>query len=257
MDRDQLLTEIGIDIWVRSDGSHSAPAAPVKLDSGAAKQSVLPKPAALQQQDDAQSEHNLNAMDSIEMLKDEVLVCQRCQLCETRFRSVPGFGDQNAKWFFVGEAPGAEEDRQGEPFVGRAGQLLDNIFRALGVARKDVYISNILKCHPPSNRDPKSKEIDNCRAFLYREIEIVKPEVVIALGGVAIRELLQNDMPLEKLRGKIHKLASTEIPCIVTHHPTSVLREPAQKRLVWEDLLLAKSVLTGASGHQVPKVMGR
>ncbi|HAY46794.1 MAG TPA: hypothetical protein DCY55_11010, partial [Gammaproteobacteria bacterium] len=227
MDRNQILTEIGIDIWIRSDEMGSKPDTPIKLKLDIAKQAALTDSSALQQQRIGQTPQKLDNGSSMDLLKAEVLVCQRCQLSKSRFRAVPGLGDIKAKWMFVGEAPGAEEDRQGEPFVGRAGQLLDNIFRALGVAREDIYISNILKCHPPTNRDPRSKEIDGCRDFLNRELQIVNPSVVIALGGVAIRELLQNDMPIDNLRGKVHKVASSEIPCIATYHPADILREPS------------------------------
>lgn len=262
MDRAQLLAEMGIDIWVRNSRKLTAPVDfgidtvlddtvnPDELASDSSKQAMLAGSSATQRHQTemgVEATQVLDSTDSMDMVRAEVMACRSCELCDTRSHVVPGVGNSSAKWLFIGEAPGAEEDRQGEPFVGRAGQLLGNIFRALGVSKQDVYVSNVLKCHPPGNRDPKSKEIDTCRAFLYREIRMVQPDVVVALGDIAIRELLQNDMPIDKLRGKIYQLASTDIPCIVTYHPTDVLREPEQKKHVWNDLLLAKTLVSETS----------
>ncbi|MBT5031529.1 MAG: uracil-DNA glycosylase [Proteobacteria bacterium] len=246
MDRQQILTEMGIEIWVPAVSEPSD-------SSGAGGQSVdqTVQPGSKEQSSDTLGAvlDNEQGEDSLNKLNSEVLACQRCQLCETRNNAVPGVGNPKARWMFVGEAPGAEEDRRGEPFVGRAGQLLDNIIRALGVDRKDVYIANVLKCRPPNNRDPQTTEVEKCRAYLYRQIELIRPEVVIALGAFAARELLQKELPIGKLRGQVHQLSDnlsnssskSGIPCVATYHPAYLLRDPGQKHQVWKDMLLAKT----------------
>jgi DNA polymerase len=143
----------------------------------------------------------------------------------------------------VGEAPGAEEDRRGEPFVGRAGKLLDEILRAVGLGRESVYITNTVKCRPPGNRDPAPAEMGACRAYLDRQIELVDPDVIVAIGKVAAQNLLGSDAPVGRMRGRPHALGG--IPLVVTYHPAYLLRSPAQKRLVWEDLCLARRIVQG------------
>ena len=144
----------------------------------------------------------------------------------------------------IGEAPGAEEDRRGEPFVGRAGKLLDEMLRAIGEARDSVFIANILKCRPPNNRDPKPDEAAACRSYLERQIELVQPRIVLAVGRIAAQQLLDSDAPVGRLRGKVHRLGDT--PLIVTYHPAYLLRSPSQKRKSWDDLCLARQVMSGA-----------
>ena len=175
-------------------------------------------------------------------LRDVVADCRRCGLCETRTQTVFGVGDTSARWMFIGEAPGADEDRQGEPFVGRAGQLLTSMIRATGLTRESVYIANVLKCRPPGNRDPKAEEAAACRAYLDRQVELVNPTLVVAVGRVAAQALLGTDVPLAKLRGRVHALGAARRPLVVVYHPAYLLRSPGEKRKAWLDLLQAKQV---------------
>ena len=174
-------------------------------------------------------------------LNSMVSTCQACPLGETRKHAVFGAGNPRGSWLFVGEAPGAEEDRRGEAFVGRAGQLLDKMLRAMGLSReKDVYIANILKCRPPNNRDPLGPEVQACMPYLQRQIDLLQTRVIIALGRFAAQGLLQVDTPLSQLRGTTQHYQG--IPLIVTYHPAYLLRNPIDKRKVWEDLKRALGV---------------
>ena len=146
-----------------------------------------------------------------------------------------------ADWLIIGEAPGAEEDRRGEPFVGRAGKLLDEMLRAAGQSREQVFIANILKCRPPNNRDPHADEAQACRSYLERQIALIKPKIILAVGRIAAQALLESDTPVGKLRGKLHHLG--DIPLVVTYHPAYLLRSPTQKRKSWEDLCLAMNAI--------------
>jgi DNA polymerase len=143
----------------------------------------------------------------------------------------------------VGEAPGAEEDRRGEPFVGRAGKLLDEMLLAIGLQRQSVFIANILKCRPPNNRDPAEDEAASCRPYLNRQIELVAPKIIVAVGRIAAQHLLGTDAPVGRLRGQRHELAGSKLPVVVTYHPAYLLRSPSQKGKVWQDLVLARRVL--------------
>ena len=176
-------------------------------------------------------------------LRERVAACTRCDLHSTRTQTVFGVGSQTARWMFIGEAPGAEEDRRGEPFVGRAGQLLTSMLKALGFARDDVYIANVLKCRPPGNRDPRPEEARCCRDYLERQIELVAPTLIVAVGRVAAQNLLGTDMPLAKLRGTVHALGDRRRPVLVTYHPAYLLRSPGEKRKAWQDLLLARGIV--------------
>ncbi len=169
--------------------------------------------------------------------------CQKCALHETRTQTVFGVGSETADWMIIGEAPGAEEDRRGEPFVGRAGKLLDEMLRAVGLDRKTVFIANVLKCRPPGNRDPHADESSQCRAYLDRQIELLNPKLILAVGRIAAQLLLGTDAPLGRLRGQEHKIGAAEIPVVITYHPAYLLRSPAQKRKVWQDLCLARSIV--------------
>ena len=166
--------------------------------------------------------------------------CTRCRLHASRTQTVFGVGSREADWMIVGEAPGAEEDRRGEPFVGRAGQLLDQMLRAVGLGRDRVFIANILKCRPPDNRDPAVDEAGACRGWLDRQIALIAPRLILAVGRVAAQQLLGSDAPLGRLRGQVHTLNNTEIPVIVTYHPAYLLRSPTQKGKAWADLCLAR-----------------
>ncbi len=176
-------------------------------------------------------------------LAQAVAACTACELHRTRTQTVFGTGDVLAQWMVIGEAPGADEDRQGEPFVGRAGRLLDAMLQAIGVQREQVYIANILKCRPPNNRDPRFEEIDCCEAFLQRQIQLVAPRVILAVGRIAAQSLLKTVTPIGRLRGQRHRLPGCQIPVVVTYHPAYLLRSPQQKRRAWEDLCLARSVV--------------
>ena len=174
-------------------------------------------------------------------LQAEVRACTRCALHKTRTQTVFGVGNQNARWMFIGEAPGADEDRQGEPFVGKAGQLLNAILFAMGLKREEVYIANVLKCRPPGNRDPQPEEVAQCEPYLIRQIELIRPQLIVALGRHAAHSLLKTEVPLAKLRGQ--KLSYHGTPLFVTYHPAYLLRNPADKRKVWDDLCRAKAAM--------------
>ena len=172
-------------------------------------------------------------------LEKEALGCTRCALHETRNKVVFGSGNVKAEWMFVGEAPGREEDRQGEAFVGRAGQLLNAILFAFGLDRDRAYIANVLKCRPPGNRDPHGEEVVSCESLLHRQVELVKPLVIIALGRFAAQSLLKTTDAIGRLRGRVHRYTPFDIPLVVTYHPAYLLRSPSEKRKVWADLCLA------------------
>ena len=221
--RAQYLEALGIDVWVpRRAGKPAAPP-------------VEPAPAgpvldpALAARWDA--------------LRSEVAACTKCPLHATRTQGVLGVGDPRAQWLIVGEAPGAEEDRQGEPFVGRAGQLLDAMLRAIGLARgANVYIANVLKSRPPGNRDPKPEEVSACMPYLARQIGLIQPRLILAVGRIAAQNLLATDAPLARLRGRVHRFGELNTPLVVTYHPAYLLRAPAEKRKAWEDLKFARGV---------------
>ena len=172
----------------------------------------------------------------------DVAACDACGLCQTRKQSVPGVGDIHADWLFVGEAPGAEEDARGEPFVGQAGRLLDNMLAALGMKRgEDVYIANVLKCRPPSNRAPEPSEVESCRPYLDRQIALIRPKLIVALGKSAATTLLNVDATIASLRGRIHRYHGVAL--IVTYHPAYLLRNLPDKAKAWEDLCLARATM--------------
>ena len=170
-------------------------------------------------------------------LRDCVANCTRCELSASRTNTVFGVGNPDADWLIIGEAPGAEEDRRGEPFVGRAGQLLDQMLVAIGQTRESVFIANILKCRPPNNRDPKPTEAAACRGYLERQIELIRPRIILAVGKIAAQNLLGGDEPVGRMRGRRHELDG--IPMVVTYHPAYLLRSPSQKHKSWSDLCLA------------------
>jgi DNA polymerase len=185
------------------------------------------------------SEENIAQLDW-EALEGAVAGCTQCELHRTRTQTVFGIGNRQAEWMFVGEAPGAEEDRRGEPFVGRAGKLLDAMLAAVGRKREEVFIANVLKCRPPNNRDPHGEEVMQCGAYLLRQIELVKPRLLIALGRFAAQSLLNTSRPIGKLRGEVFQHAASQTPLIVTYHPAYLLRNPLDKRKAWQDLCLIK-----------------
>jgi DNA polymerase len=213
--RRAYLEALGIDVWLPRD--HADPEAPAE----------------------AVEESPGEPLDW-EALRLAVADCTGCSLCESRTQTVFGVGDPDADWMIIGEAPGAEEDRRGEPFVGRAGKLLDEMLRAVGQGRDVAFIANILKCRPPNNRDPRPDESAACRQYLDRQIALVRPKIILAVGRIAAQLLLDTDAPVGRLRGTVHRLDAT--PLVVTYHPAYLLRSPAQKRKAWDDLCLARRV---------------
>jgi len=172
---------------------------------------------------------------SLEELRAAIGDCRRCKLCSGRTNLVFGVGNPRAKLMFVGEGPGRDEDLQGEPFVGRAGQLLtDIITKGIGLKREDVYIANVVKCRPPDNRDPEPDEVAACEPFLKKQIDLIGPDIIVALGRFAVQTLLQSKMPITKLRGNWHSYHGIKL--MPTFHPAYLLRNPADKKLVWEDI---------------------
>ncbi len=244
------LEALGVDAYflrrrVEQDAGAVRPPAAVAEPPRPASR-VAPGPAAVTPAGPAPVPHRA-APDGVALLDwaalaTKVAGCTRCRLHETRTQTVFGVGSHDADWMIIGEAPGAEEDRRGEPFVGRAGQLLDQMLLAVGLPRDRVFIANILKCRPPGNRDPSAEEAQACRGFLDRQIALVAPRLILAVGRIAAQHLLATDAPLGRLRGRAHLLKSTEIPVVVTYHPAYLLRTPSQKRKAWEDLCLARRV---------------
>jgi len=179
-------------------------------------------------------------------LQAAVAGCQACGLCRGRKNTVFGTGDVQADWMIVGEAPGENEDLQGEPFVGQAGQLLDNMLRAVGRSRagqgaQGAYIANVLKCRPPANRNPQPQEVAQCEPYLTRQVALVRPKIILAMGRFAVQSLLKTEEPIGRLRGRVHRYEG--VPVIVTYHPAYLLRTPADKAKAWADLCLAMNVL--------------
>jgi len=191
---------------------------------------------------------DLSVHTTLEEIKKEIGTCTRCGLCEERTQVVHSIGDPNARLMFIGEAPGADEDAKGEPFVGRAGQLLTRIIDAMGFQREDVFIGNINRCRPPGNRAPKIDEADQCRPFLLREIEIVKPEVIVVLGNTACQNLLNTKEGITKLRGNFQDYFGVKV--MPTFHPAYLLRDPSKKKLVWDDMKQVMELLNSEGGSK-------
>lgn len=212
----QYLEAMGIDVWmpiaIADDRRASA------IDAVA---------------DNAQPE----PVDSWAALQSEVAQCLKCGLCKTRTQTVFGSGNKKADWMIIGEAPGQSEDQQGLPFVGKAGLLLTEMLRAMGLDREEVFIANIVKCRPPSNRDPDPIEIETCKTYLLRQLALIKPKIILAVGRIAAQALLNTDESIGKLRGKIYAL--NETPVVVVYHPAYLLRSLPDKRKAWADLKLA------------------
>jgi DNA polymerase len=218
--RRAYLDAIGIDVWTRRDEPS------VAIPGGDARDATAP-------------------VIDWRGLRQNVAGCTRCVLHKSRTQTVFGTGSERASWMIIGEAPGAEEDRRGEPFVGRAGKLLDEMLRAIGLERSEVFIANVLKCRPPNNRDPSQEEAAQCRDHLEMQIDLLQPRIVVAVGRIAAQQLLNTDAPLGQLRGKTHSLRDGKLPLIVTYHPAYLLRSPSQKSKAWEDLCRAKHVVQG------------
>lgn len=177
-------------------------------------------------------------------LEKQVAQCKTCELHRSRTQTVFGVGNRQTNWLFIGEAPGADEDAQGEPFVGKAGQLLNNMLRAIHLNRENVFIANIIKCRPPGNRDPLPEEMTNCQTFLQHQIQLIKPKLIIAIGRVAAQHLLSTTTPIGKLRGQQFEYGDDKIPLIATYHPAYLLRRPREKRQSWQDLQFIQQKMT-------------
>ncbi|MBS0416439.1 MAG: uracil-DNA glycosylase [Proteobacteria bacterium] len=269
--RNQYLQAMGVDVWVSrrpaADVDRAGAAAAVEavapgapgVSGGsaarapAARSAVETAPAvtvaaasAVPSPTEARATADVPTITTWESLRSEVLACTKCPLHGSRTQGVFGVGNRESQWLVVGEAPGAEEDRRGEPFVGRAGHLLDAMLKAIGLSRgRNVYIANVLKSRPPGNRDPKPEEVAACLPYLMRQIELLRPRVMLAVGRIAAQNLLATDAPLGRLRGKVHHFGELNTPLIVTYHPAYLLRTPSDKRKAWEDLKFARSVFQG------------
>ncbi len=235
-----------IDAVPAAAAAAAPPAAAVAATTPARATSALPPSAAPPAAATTPRVHRIAALTWNNFAAD-VDACNACGLCRTRQRTVPGVGDTKAEWLFVGEAPGAEEDVRGEPFVGQAGRLLDNMLGALGMTRdRNVYIANVLKCRPPNNRTPEAAEADACRPYLERQIALLQPKIIVALGKSAASLLLGGDASIASLRGRAH--AYRGVPLIVTYHPAYLLRSPTDKGKAWADLLLARQTVAAGAG---------
>ncbi|MDD5411551.1 MAG: uracil-DNA glycosylase [Methylobacter sp.] len=226
----QYLEAMGIDVWVpRASANH--------------EQSF-----AVIENADSFSPAGSESTESViwNSLQAEVASCTKCSLCKTRTQTVFGSGNKHADWMVIGEAPGQSEDQQGLPFVGNAGQLLTEMLRAIGLDRESVFITNVVKCRPPGNRDPKPNEIEACNEYLQRQQALVKPKIILAVGRIAAQALLKTDEPLAKLRGKVHILNDT--PVVVVYHPAYLLRSLSDKRKAWLDLQLAMQTYNKIKG---------
>ena len=232
--RIQYLQAMGVTAWISRANPEPDP-----IDDPA----TVPEPASPRA--DAPDESAVSSMDW-RALRAAVEGCRLCPLSESRTSTVFGVGATEADLLIVGEAPGAEEDRQGEPFVGRAGQLLDAMLAGVRQSRATAYIANVLKCRPPANRDPSAEESTLCAPYLQRQIELIQPRVIVAVGRIAAQRLLGEDLPLARMRGRVHYYGSRRIPLVVTYHPAYLLRRPSEKSKSWRDLLLATAVLDGA-----------
>ncbi|NCA68527.1 MAG: uracil-DNA glycosylase [Sphingobacteriia bacterium] len=242
------LDALGVEVWIpRAPASKMAtethPAPPL---AEAPAPSVSPRAAAgpiketLVRLDDTRrslpTDPDPSRMDW-DALAQAVAVCRACPLHESRTQSVFGVGNRAAELMIIGEAPGADEDRLGEPFVGRAGQLLNRMLAAIGLPREQVYIANLLKCRPPGNRDPRPEEVRQCEGYLVRQIELIGPRLILCVGRIAAQHLLRTETSLGRLRGRWLELGETGIPLRVTYHPAYLLRSPDQKAKAWEDLV--------------------
>lgn len=230
---------------------------PVWLPRGAAEPEVATAPAAPSPEAEPEApaaEASAVGGDVAAMgwdtLREAILGCTRCGLCDNRTQAVPGVGHPQADLLVIGEAPGQEEDRRGEPFVGRAGQLLDRMLAAIGLDRQTVYITNVLKCRPPKNRDPSAEEAQACGLYLRRQIELISPKVILSVGRVSAQNLLETPTSLGRLRGRWHQFGPQQTPLLVTYHPAYLLRTPAAKRQAWIDLKQVRQHLSKSEAEQ-------
>lgn len=231
-----MLREMGIRLWQPP----AVPALPAVVAAAVPLVDTVPAPPAVARP--------ASAVDTMDWpaLREAVAQCRACALCEQRKQTVFGVGHPQARWMLVGEAPGEQEDQQGEPFVGKAGQLLDAMLTTLSLTRSEapperqVFIANVLKCRPPQNRNPDPQEVAQCEPYLKRQVALVQPKLIVAMGRFAVQSLLQTQEPIGRLRGKVHRYEG--VPVVVTYHPAYLLRNPLDKARSWEDLCLAREV---------------
>jgi uracil-DNA glycosylase len=222
------LQNMGIDIWVSKNHSESVTNAKEAVKDDLTHITASDMPTQQMSWDD---------------LKTAVASCKRCPLYKTRAQTVFGVGNQQADLLIVGEAPGANEDRQGEPFVGRAGQLLNAMIRAINLTREQIYIANVVKSRPPENRDPTPEEVKACMPYLERQIELIKPKLILTVGRIAAQHMLNTAVTMGELRGRLFHYGAEKIPLIATYHPAYLLRAPREKRKAWEDMQRVMQVL--------------
>ncbi len=240
----QYLADLGwSDLYLQA-GSGAPPGAQPPKAAGAGEEARAATPAERPVRPAAARLPEAEVVAELATLREQVAGCRQCKLCTTRTQTVFASGDPRARLMLVGEGPGAEEDRQGLPFVGAAGELLNKILAAIGLERDAVYVANIVKCRPPGNRDPEPDETRACRSYLERQIDLVRPDVLVALGRIAAQELLGTDASLSRLRGEWHEVRG--IPVRVTYHPAALLRNAAWKRPTWEDMQLVRDRLQAA-----------
>ncbi|MGQ0586348.1 MAG: uracil-DNA glycosylase [Gammaproteobacteria bacterium] len=233
--RPRYLKALGIEPWELRGAAPRTAAAPAQSVPAAAGPEPVPSPAAGSVPADWEG------------LQAAVAACRLCRLCETRTNTVFGVGPRQAPLMVVGEGPGADEDARGEPFVGRAGKLLDEMLRAIGRSRAtDTFIANVVKCRPPGNRDPAEDEAERCRPYLEQQLRLVRPKLIVALGRIAAQRLLATDTPIGKMRGQSYHWGPDRTPLMVTYHPAYLLRNPADKARSWEDLKRIHRFLAGA-----------
>jgi DNA polymerase len=252
-DRIEILQELGLTpVWrLRARYRSDAPVAPSAMHESPLAEppsphAVQPYPQSVSEAREAGAGNRITRIAMLDWahFSADVSACTACGLARTRNRAVPGVGDPRAEWMFIGEAPGAEEDAKGEPFVGQAGRLLDSMLAALGMNRiKAVYIANVLKCRPPGNRAPTPLEVEACLPYLDRQIALIQPKLIVALGKSAATTLLHAEATIASLRGRVHRYKG--VPLIVTYHPAYLLRNLPDKAKAWEDLCLARSTLRG------------
>jgi uracil-DNA glycosylase family 4 len=236
------LRQAGVNVDAASSGTKEPPP-PTTVDT--ASDMAIKKGIVIASTEAELIPSSIEKLDSLEELAKKVAKCTRCPLYETATQGVPGEGNPKAKLVCVGEAPGAKEDETGRPFVGQAGQLLNKILAAIDLKREDVFICNVLKHRPPGNRNPRPEEVEACSPYLIRQLELIKPKVIVAFGTFAAQTLLNSKTPIGQLRGLMHKYHG--IPLVVTYHPAALLRNPAWKRPTWEDVKLARRILDSST----------
>jgi len=244
--RRAYLDALGIPLWVPRAADGGGATRPESSVRSARPSDAIDAGLAARAEGRVQPAGDVSALDWA-ALRERVAACTACDLHRTRTQTVFGVGNQQARLLVIGEAPGGDEDRQGEPFVGRAGQLLNAMLCAIGLERGEVYIANVLKCRPPQNRNPSLEEAAACEGFLHRQIDLLGPQLILLVGGIAARNLLGTDAPVGRLRGTVHRYGVAGTPVLVTYHPAYLLRQPEEKAKVWQALQQVARLLREAS----------